>query len=99
MTNQKMIISGIYLGLVIMLFSSGSALTIALAQTNSRAQTNNGGGENKSNKQNYDNFQNCLDNIAGTTGFATIPQIRECFIASYNIHDDDDDDDDDLFED
>jgi len=100
MTTCKMTIIGVSFVLVAMLFSSVDVSSASFAQPNSGTQANTGSDDNNLNKQNYDNFQNCLDNIAGTTGFATPQQIRGCFATAYNIHDDDDDDDDDdLFED
>jgi hypothetical protein len=77
-----------------MLFYSPNISIATFAQTNTDPQTNTGAGGNSLLKQNYDTFQSCLDNISGTSGFATPPQIRGCLIVAYNISDDDDDWDD-----
>jgi hypothetical protein len=90
MTTKKIMVVGISFALAAMLLSSGNVLNASFAQnnivdqTNTVDQTNGGGGDNNnSNRQNYDDFQNCLDGEAGTTGFATEQQIRDCFAPIY----------------
>jgi hypothetical protein len=63
-------------------------------QSNTGVQSTNTGGGDNSDRQNYDDFQNCLDDAAGTGGFATEQQIRDCFTPIY-IGDDTSDDSDD----
>ena len=77
--------------LTAILLSSGSALSLSFAQSNTLVQsndggedqTNTGGDNNNSEQQNYDDFQNCLEDEAGTSGFATEEQIRDCFAPIY----------------
>lgn len=77
--------------LAAILLSSGNALSLSFAQSNTLTQSNDGNEDqantgndsNNSDKQNYDDFQNCLENEAGTTGFATEDQIRDCFAPIY----------------
>ena len=103
MTSKKIMAFGITFVLAAVLLSSGNALNPSFAQSNILGQTNgvdrsdtgaqsaNTGGSDNSDSQNYDDFQNCLDDAAGTDGFATEQQIRDCFTPIY-IGDDDNDD-------
>ena len=103
MTTKNIMVIGISFALAAMLLSSGNVLNPSFAQNNIVDQTNtedqaNGGGSdnNNSDRQNYDDFQNCLDDEAGTTGFATEQQIRDCFAPIYiggNNNDDSNNDD------
>jgi hypothetical protein len=101
-TNKMMLIS-ISFVLAAILFSSGNTLSISFAQSNTLVQsnddgddqTNTGGDNNNSEQQNYDDFQNCLEDEAGTSGFATEDQIRECFAPIYIGSSDDDSSSDD----
>ena len=96
MNTNKMMLFSVSFVLAIMLLSSGNALSLSFAQSNTLSQSNsidqtndgnedqtNTGSSNNSDKQNYDDFQNCLENEAGTTGFATEDQIRDCFAPIY----------------
>ena len=58
-------------------------------------ETNTVGDNNNSEQQNYDDFQNCLEDEAGTSGFATEDQIRDCFAPIYIGSSDDDSSSDD----
>ena len=102
MTTKKIMVIGISFALAAMLLYSGNALNASFAQnnivdqTNTEDQTNDSGENNNSDRQNYDDFQNCLDGEAGTTGFATEQQIRDCFAPIYiggNSNDDSSNDD------
>ena len=112
MTNKKIITIGIFFALGAMLLSSGNVLSLSYAQSNTLSQsnsidqtnegnedqTNTGGDDNNSNRQDYDDFQNCLEDEAGTEGFATEQQIRDCFAPIYiggNDNDNDDNSDND----
>ena len=83
MTTNKIMVIGISFVLGAMLLSSGNMLNPSFAQNNIVDQTNNEGDNNNSDRQNYDDFQNCLEDDAGTTGFATEQQIRDCFAPIY----------------
>jgi hypothetical protein len=95
MTTKKMMVIGISFVLAAMLLSSGNTLNTSFAQPNTVGQTDtvgqpntvgqtsDGGESNNSDRQNYDDFQNCLENEAGTAGFATEQQIRDCFAPIY----------------
>ena len=86
MTTKKMIISGISFVLAAMLLASGNAINPSFAQTNTTNtidQTNNGSENNNSDSQNWDDFQICLEDEAGTAGFPTEQQIRDCFAPIY----------------
>jgi hypothetical protein len=95
MTTKKMMVIGISFVLAAMLLSSGNTLNTSFAQPNTVGQTDtvgqpntvgqtsDGGESNNSDRQNYDDFQNCLENEAGTSGFATEQQIRDCFAPIY----------------
>ncbi|HEU5121114.1 MAG TPA: hypothetical protein VFT71_09005 [Candidatus Nitrosocosmicus sp.] len=100
MTTKKIMAFGITFVLAAMLLTSGNALNLSFAQPNTVGQTNsvdrvgtgdqstNTGGSDNSDRQNYDDFQNCLDEAAGTGGFATEQQIRDCFTPIYIGSDD-----------
>jgi hypothetical protein len=89
MTTKKTMVIGISFVLAAMLLSSGNALTPSFAQPNTVDQadtvdqTDTGSENNNSDSQNYDDFQNCLEDEAGSTGFATEQQIRDCFAPIY----------------
>ena len=108
MTTKKIMIVSISFVMAAMLLSSGNVLNPSFAQpntidltnsvdqTNTDDQTNTGSENSNSDRQNYDDFQNCLDDEAGTTGFATEQQIRDCFAPIYiggNNNDDSNNDD------
>jgi hypothetical protein len=89
-TNKIMLIS-ISFVLAAILLSSGNSLSLSFAQSNttsqsndgSEDQTNNGTENNNSDSQNWDDFQICLEDEAGTTGYPTEEQIRDCFAPIY----------------
>ena len=86
MTTKKMMISGISFVLAAMLLASGNAINPSFAQTNTTNtvdQTNNGSESALTDSQNWDDFQICLDDEAGSIGFATEQQIRDCFAPIY----------------
>lgn len=107
-TNKIMLIS-LSFALGAILLSSGNALSLSFAQSNTLSQsnnidqtsddgedqTNNGGDENNSVQQNYDDFQNCLEDEAGPSGSATEEQIRDCFAPIYIGGNDNEDDNED----
>jgi hypothetical protein len=70
---------------------AGTFTVGAFAQSNTLVQSNTDGGDNNPDRQNYDDFQNCLDEAAGTDGFATEQQIRDCFTPIYIGTDSNDD--------
>ncbi|CAN5843933.1 hypothetical protein BH23THE1_BH23THE1_21340 [soil metagenome] len=72
-----------------MLLSSSNALNTSFAQTN------NDVGDNNSNRQNFVDFENCVEEEAGTTGFATEQQIRDCFAPIYITANNDNNDNND----
>lgn len=92
-----MMLLSVSLVLVAALLSSGNALSFSFAQSNTLSQsnaidqtsdneenqTNTGGDSNNSDKQYYDDFQNCVEDEAGDSGFATEHQIRDCFAPIY----------------
>ncbi len=77
----------ISLVMAVMLLSSSNAISSSFAQTNATSnedQTTATSTDNSNtDRQNYDEFQNCLENEAGTSGFATEDQIRDCFAPIY----------------
>jgi len=89
-TNKIMLIS-ISFVLAAILLSSGNALSLSFAQSNTTSQSNDGGEDqtnngtenNNSDSQNWDDFQICLEDEAGTTGYPTEEQIRDCFAPIY----------------
>ena len=91
MKTTKMMLFSISFVLAAILLSSGNALSLSFAQSNTLSQSNDGGEDqtntgndnNNSEQQNYDDFQSCLKENAGTTGFATEDQIRDCFAPIY----------------
>ena len=91
MNTNKMMLFSISFFLAAILLSSGNALSLSFAQSNTLSQsnvggedqTNTGGDNNNSDQQNYDDFQSCLEEDAGTAGFATEDQIRDCFAPIY----------------
>lgn len=97
MNMNKMMLIGISFVLTAMLISSGNALTLSFAQSNTPSQsnsidqTNDGSGDqantgdsnSNADRQDYDDFQNCLEDEAGPSGFATEDQIRDCFAPIY----------------
>jgi hypothetical protein len=105
MNGNKMILISVSIVLATMLLSSGNALNLSFAQSNTLSQsntigqgndsgedqTNTGGDNSNSDRQNYDDFQNCLENEAGSSGFATEDQIRDCFAPIYIGGSDNDD--------
>ena len=107
MTNKKIMVIGVFFALAAMLLSSGNIFSLSYAQSNTLSQsnsidqtndgddgqTNTGGDDNNSNRQDYDDFQNCLEDEAGTDGFATEQQIRDCFAPIYIGGNDDSNDD------
>ncbi len=111
MNTNKMMLISISFVLAAVLLSSGNALSLTFAQSNTLTQsndggedqtntggedqTNTGGDNNNSEQQNYDDFQNCLEDEAGTSGFATEEQIRDCFAPIYISGSDDDNSSDD----
>jgi hypothetical protein len=101
-TNKIMLIS-ISFVLAAILLSSGNSLSLSFAQSNttsqsddgSEDQTNNGTENNNSDSQNWDDFQICLEDEAGTTGYPTEEQIRDCFAPIYIDSNNDDSNNDD----
>jgi hypothetical protein len=109
MTTKKIMAFGISFVLATMLLSSGNALNLSFAQSNTIGQTNsvdqtntgdqstNDGGNDNSDRQNFEDFESCLEEEAGTQGFATEQQIRDCFAPIYigSNNDDNNNNDDD----
>ncbi len=75
--------------------TAGTFTVGAFAQSNTLVQSNDDGGDNNSDRQNYNDFQNCLENEAGSEGFATEQQIRDCFAPIYVGDNNDDSDNND----